>query len=83
MQWVRRTLPWDEFSRKCSEIKGGGYFAIIEIIELIMRRLLANHFKICSSLNISINRIMIKPETSNAYLKLLFVLCSDVDNVLS
>lgn len=72
-----------KLSEKCSEIKGGGYFAIMEIIELIMRHHLANHFKIYSSLNISINRIMTKSETSNAYLKLLFVLCSDVDNVLS
>lgn len=36
-----------------------------------------------SSVNISMPIIMIKLEISNAYLKLLFVLCSDVDNILS
>lgn len=78
---MNNNLSWTEVVLKVLKIKGGGYFTMIATANVDNETSLKNLYY--SSVNISMPIIMIKLEISNAYLKLLFVLCSDVDNILS
>lgn len=72
----RRILsPGMRWLQKCSDMKAGGSFAIIEIIEVDNETSFRKSFlNMLFSSKDFINRITIKLEVSNAYLKLLIFL---------